>query len=424
MLNPAHILETAFLLLVAFLVGATVGALAKLLFLRMSKPKAMAAATAPVVAATVVEQAALVTAPVIEPTAKPVQPAAPVEVPTPDFSEVAKEAAAAQVEVATLSEVKMPKIAALPSIETAPAEPQMAPAREAGKTTSGKQVQSPQVTDDVVAAAVVTGPGADVIPFPSERVSPVAEAAPEPVAEAAPEAATETVLEPVEIEAPAEVAEATAAVAAEPVIVVEDATEPAVSETSETAGAENATGESRTAEPAEAGEEVAVVEPVPVETTKPLIAEAAKAVDMASAPSEDETAAMRAIEGTWTPRRTPGGRATKVPVPEGVSVEDSAVVEAAAAVEAPGKPAGLPAPRGGLKDNLTNVIGILPVIETSLNSIGVFHFDQVGQFSDENVSWLEAHLGIGGRIDREHWREQARELAVISERARKVAGQH
>ena len=66
---------------------------------------------------------------------------------------------------------------------------------------------------------------------------------------------------------------------------------------------------------------------------------------------------------------------------------------------------------------------MLPIIETSLNGAGVYHFDQVADFTDENVAWLEQHLGISGRVTREHWREQARELAAASESARKVAGQ-
>ena len=90
--------------------------------------------------------------------------------------------------------------------------------------------------------------------------------------------------------------------------------------------------------------------------------------------------------------------------------------------ETPGRPVGVKGPRNGTKDNLTNIIGVLPVIETSLNQAGIYHFDQIAGFSDENVAWLESHLGIAGRIDREHWREQARELAIVSERARKVAG--
>ena len=80
----------------------------------------------------------------------------------------------------------------------------------------------------------------------------------------------------------------------------------------------------------------------------------------------------------------------------------------------PNKPVGIPAPRNGQPDALTNVIGILPIIETALNTLGIYHFDQVADLTDKQIAWLEAHLGIDGRIGREHWREQAVELAALT----------
>ncbi len=72
MLNPAHLLEIAMLLLVAFLGGATIGSLARLLAQRLVRPKmapsaAIAASAAPTpadLAPQVVETPALVAAPV------------------------------------------------------------------------------------------------------------------------------------------------------------------------------------------------------------------------------------------------------------------------------------------------------------------------------------------------------------------------
>jgi predicted flap endonuclease-1-like 5' DNA nuclease len=89
---------------------------------------------------------------------------------------------------------------------------------------------------------------------------------------------------------------------------------------------------------------------------------------------------------------------------------EAAVAEAA--VEA-GRPRGLAAPRDGGKDDLTHIIGVLPVIETALNQLGIYHFDQVAALTDENISWIEGHLGVPGRIGRELWREQARELSAV-----------
>lgn len=133
---------------------------------------------------------------------------------------------------------------------------------------------------------------------------------------------------------------------------------------------------------------------------------------------------MRAIEGGWSPGRAAGRRSAKAPKPEGIADDETVAGGGPGVVEEPpGRPVGIAGPRNGAKDNLTNIIGVLPVIETALNSVGVYHFDQIAALTDQNVAWLEGHLGIAGRIDREHWREQARELAIVSERARKVAGQ-
>ncbi len=68
---------------------------------------------------------------------------------------------------------------------------------------------------------------------------------------------------------------------------------------------------------------------------------------------------------------------------------EAAAARSAPPVELPGRPVGLEAPRAGGKDDLTHVIGVLPIIETALNSIGVYRFDQLAEFADENVGWLE-----------------------------------
>jgi predicted flap endonuclease-1-like 5' DNA nuclease len=85
-----------------------------------------------------------------------------------------------------------------------------------------------------------------------------------------------------------------------------------------------------------------------------------------------------------------------------------------AAPAAQDQPPGLGAPRHGMRDDLTQIVGVLPVVETTLNRLGVYHFDQVAEWSDANANWVETHLGIAGRVEREHWREQAHELAAVA----------
>ena len=156
----------------------------------------------------------------------------------------------------------------------------------------------------------------------------------------------------------------------------------------------------------------------------------------ADAEAEAEAAAMLAIEGRASPRHATY-RVPTPTVPVDATISDSAKPnEATAAVQASAaavaaaaraaaaviaenaadRPAGLSAPRHGLPDDLTHVIGILPVIEQALNRIGVYHFDQIAEWTPANIAWVEAHLGLEGRVGRELWRLQAQELASLSPR--------
>ena len=75
------------------------------------------------------------------------------------------------------------------------------------------------------------------------------------------------------------------------------------------------------------------------------------------------------------------------------------------------RPAGLSAARGGKPDDLKRVSGIGRVNEGKLNALGVFHFDQIAQWSRREVHWVGAYLSFPGRIDRENWQAQAAVLA-------------
>jgi len=44
--------------------------------------------------------------------------------------------------------------------------------------------------------------------------------------------------------------------------------------------------------------------------------------------------------------------------------------------------------------------------------LGFFHFDQVATWTDEEVAWVDANLeGFKGRVTRDQWVAQAKELA-------------
>ncbi|WP_428604225.1 hypothetical protein [Sedimenticola sp.] len=73
------------------------------------------------------------------------------------------------------------------------------------------------------------------------------------------------------------------------------------------------------------------------------------------------------------------------------------------------RPTPLPGPKGEA-DNLKKVRGIGPKIEQTLNDLGIYHYYQIAALSKENIRWLNNHLHFPGRIEREQWVEQTREL--------------
>lgn len=72
---------------------------------------------------------------------------------------------------------------------------------------------------------------------------------------------------------------------------------------------------------------------------------------------------------------------------------------------------GLDAPRGGIADNLTLIKGIGSVNETKLNAHGIYHFDQIAAWTEADIKQAEMYLSFDGRITREDWVGQARQLA-------------
>lgn len=75
------------------------------------------------------------------------------------------------------------------------------------------------------------------------------------------------------------------------------------------------------------------------------------------------------------------------------------------------KPTVLGAARNGAPDDLTLIEGVSPLNQSTLNALGVFHFDQIAAWTRENVAWVDAYLRLQGRIDEEEWLEQAQALA-------------
>lgn len=92
------------------------------------------------------------------------------------------------------------------------------------------------------------------------------------------------------------------------------------------------------------------------------------------------------------------------PVPAPVAVP----VAAAAALTAIGIPAAV-----GKADDLLQVKGIGPKLNSLLNSLGISRFDQIAAWGAKEIGIVDGHLGaFKGRIGRDAWVEQAGLLAT------------
>ena len=161
-------------------------------------------------------------------------------------------------------------------------------------------------------------------------------------------------------------------------------------------------------------------EPVPAALEpEPVVETPASVEPVGSPPVYDEDAAMRAIEGGWS-------RVKARALPEAPELSDlgAAVAAATTAVEQvlaragididteiqEERPKGLGRPRNGIKDDLKRINGLGALDESTLNNMGVYHYEQVARWNAAQVAWMENHVFARGRIGREDWQAQARAL--------------
>lgn len=82
------------------------------------------------------------------------------------------------------------------------------------------------------------------------------------------------------------------------------------------------------------------------------------------------------------------------------------------------KPAALTAPRGGQADDLKRIKGIGPKLEILCNRLGFWHFDQIANWTDDEIAWVDVNLeAFKGRVTRDDWVAQARVLAAENTRS-------
>ncbi len=66
---------------------------------------------------------------------------------------------------------------------------------------------------------------------------------------------------------------------------------------------------------------------------------------------------------------------------------------------------------GGEADDLKQIKGVGPKLEAALNGLGIFHYDQIADWSAAEAAWVDDRLSFKGRIARGGWIDQAKALA-------------
>jgi predicted flap endonuclease-1-like 5' DNA nuclease len=76
----------------------------------------------------------------------------------------------------------------------------------------------------------------------------------------------------------------------------------------------------------------------------------------------------------------------------------------------------------GAGDDLEQIVGVGPMLAGLLREIGVYYFWQVAEWTDEDVAYVDGKLlHFKGRIERDDWVGQSRELAALPSSAKRPA---
>ena len=121
---------------------------------------------------------------------------------------------------------------------------------------------------------------------------------------------------------------------------------------------------------------------------------------------------VKRIDGTEVPLRAPWRDAGETISPSEERVATQAAKSTSEAAAPARKPAVLSEARGGAPDDLKRIKGVGPKLEKLLHSMGFFHFDQIAAWTGEETAWVGENLeGFKGRVTRDEWVAQAKELA-------------
>lgn len=62
-------------------------------------------------------------------------------------------------------------------------------------------------------------------------------------------------------------------------------------------------------------------------------------------------------------------------------------------------------------DDLKRISGVGPKLETVLNGLGIYKFEQIAAWKKAERDWIDDHLNFKGRIERDNWVKQAKAFA-------------
>lgn len=142
-----------------------------------------------------------------------------------------------------------------------------------------------------------------------------------------------------------------------------------------------------------------VTETAPASSVEAAVAAAKAGVKPSTALSGEAELAER--KGTW---RYEGGDAAAAAAPKADGGDDTPEGK---------RPAALEGPREGSADDLKVIKGIGPKLEKVCNALGFYHFDQIANWTDAEIAWVDDNLeGFKGRVTRDEWVAQAKILAA------------
>ncbi len=149
----------------------------------------------------------------------------------------------------------------------------------------------------------------------------------------------------------------------------------------------------------------------PLAAAKPA-AKPAPAPVVAAAPVVVEASVVAAPAAVVTPP-APAKKAKAAAKPEAASPAPAAIDPAGDfddALVTQVAPALLDAPRG-VADDLKKIKGIGAKLERLLNDVGIWHYGQIASLTPGEIAWINAKIDFKGRIQRDRWVSQARDLA-------------